>query len=147
MKIKLNKTSVSDTITKTIQSSLPNTVTITDAVGVEITLSRNAIVTNTCINRFKEYIHRWFISQMVVSYSICFGLGPCKLSGWCGILGNGVPFCTVDHLLRRSKVSSYRSADNVMARSYTVYLSICVICIFVYYLYICLSLCIFVYLW
>lgn len=49
MKFRLNKTTISDTITKTIQSSLPNTVSITDAVGVEITRSRNAIVTNTCI--------------------------------------------------------------------------------------------------
>lgn len=121
-KSRFDESPISDTIARIIRSSIPDIVSVTDMGGIEIARSKNIIVNNTCILIILKNIHIDGSSQRWVS-STPFGLGPCKLSGRCGILGNRIPLYTVDHILPVCKVFSYRSAGNITAKNYTVYLS------------------------
>nr|GBG35400.1 wsv216-like protein [Marsupenaeus japonicus endogenous nimavirus] len=113
---------ISDTIVQAIRSSLPNIVSVTDTNGVEVVRSKDLIVNNTSVLILFKNIYIDGSSQRWIS-STPFGLGPCKTSGRCGILGNWVPLYTVDHVLKICKVFPYRYADNVSAKGFTVYLS------------------------
>lgn len=115
-------TSIPDTIVKAIRSSLPEVVSITDINGTEVVRSKNIIVNNSSVLIILKNIQIDGSSQRWIS-STPFGLGPCKTSGRCGILGNWVPLYTVDHVLPICKVFSYRYADDSTARGFTVYLS------------------------